>query len=129
MPCPLLSSSKQLCVESFKWGSKHSFCQGVKISEVKDRGWKKIYQFIRGMGTSVLIWAQSSILFSTSNFDLQYISSPLNEMNVKYLIRKIQYLSIWKKRAKVMVWLFVAISVGQGTPKILHKMQIDPESL
>ena len=47
----------------------------------------------------------SGRFFSTSNFDLWYFCSLLTYKDVQYLVWKIWLISVWRMKAKVLLWL------------------------
>ena len=53
--------------------------------------------------------------FSTSNFDLWYFCSLLTYKSVQYLIWKIWFISVWRMKAKTMVWLITWFMISQST--------------
>ena len=47
----------------------------------------------------------SGRFFSTSNFDLWYFCSLLTYKDIQYLVWKIWSISVWRMKAKVLLWL------------------------
>ena len=49
----------------------------------------------------------SGRFFLTSNFDLWYFCSLLTYKSIQYLIWKIWLISVWRMKAKVLLWLLI----------------------
>lgn len=102
MPGPWLTGSNQVWIVSFKWGSKHSFCQGAALSKFEVKVSVESGQF--------------GNLFLTLTYDIFETPEP------KWIILKFQFISIHSQRANDVTWLLLVISVGERTPRTQHKM-------
>ena len=57
----------------------------------------------------------SGRFFSTSNFDLWYFCSLLTYKDVQYLVWKIWFISVWRMKAKVLLWLLTWFIFARST--------------
>ena len=57
----------------------------------------------------------SGRFFLTSNFDLWYFCSLLTYKDVQYLVWKIWLISVWRMKAKVLLWLLTWFIFAQST--------------
>ena len=104
---PWASSSKQIWIRSFKWGTVHP---------CRSRGCKNIKGQSQPTSSALSACrAKLAIFFVTSNFDLKYFCSLLTYKNVQYLIWKIWFISVWSLKPKAVVWLLTGFMLGQST--------------
>ena len=118
---PWLSFSKQIGIRSFKWGTVHP-CSSIGYKNIKGQSCRLIKNLLSQPvpGSSGSRSAALAIFLATSNFDLIYFISLLTYKNVKYLIWKIWFISLWNLKPKAVVWLLTGFMLGQSTPVSYH---------
>ena len=92
-------------------------CRLIGCKNIKGQSWRLIKNLpVQPLpGSSGSRSAALAIFFATSNFDLKYFCSLLTYKNVKYLIWKIWFISVWSLKPKAEVWLLTGFMLGQST--------------
>ena len=113
----------QICVESFKWGTKHWFgSRGCR--DIRGQSWRleKTSANLARFEPMRPESAESADVYFNLNFDLCYFCSPLTKINVWFFISKIPNLPMWCRKDKAIEWLLRYVIFSQSNPTSIGLM-------